>query len=306
MKKPFLAILVLAIVGMSCKNEGRKKEMGTTSEKLEVYVSNYPLFYFAKRIGADKISLHFPASRTGSPSHWKPSSDSIAAMQQADLIFVNGASYEQWLMNVSLPDEKVINTSKKFADRLLKSGESFTHSHGKDGAHEHEGTATTTWLDLSMAVQQAEAIKEALVRKFPEGKATFEGNYEELKNDLLGLHHQFKETITNRATVSIAFSHPVYQYFQEAYGLNGLSFHWEPDVPLTKDQLHELEHLKKEHPVEYIIWEDEPLNENSTLLQKKGVKSKVIYAGSGTPENGDYLGVIEENLKAIREIYDAK
>jgi len=42
------------------------------------------------------------------PAYWKPTPKEVSAMQQADLIILNGASYEQWLKNVSVPPSKLV------------------------------------------------------------------------------------------------------------------------------------------------------------------------------------------------------
>ena len=44
--------------------------------------------------------------------------------------------------------------SAGFADRYIE-GETYTHSHGPGGDHEHGELAFTTWLDPTLAVEQA-------------------------------------------------------------------------------------------------------------------------------------------------------
>ena len=88
-------------------------------------------------------------------------------MQKADLILLNGATYDKWLAGVSLPESKLIDTSSAFADQYIKTVEAGTHSHGKGGDHSHAGTAFTTWIDFDQALQQARAVKDALTEIRP-------------------------------------------------------------------------------------------------------------------------------------------
>jgi zinc transport system substrate-binding protein len=222
-------------------------------------------------------------------------------MQGADLILLNGASYEGWLMNVSLSDSLLVDTSVSFALQLLPSGETFTHSHGEEGEHEHEGTASTTWLDLSLASAQAAVVRDALIRIRPALREQYQANYQELARALDSLDRGFKEAAAAIDGKHMAFSHPVYQYFQEAYGLSGTSLHWEPNTPLDHDMLHEIGHLKKEQNIQFVVWEASPLPESVEQLKERGIESVVIDPMGGMPESGDFLVGMQKNLQALKE-----
>jgi zinc transport system substrate-binding protein len=101
--------------------------------KLLVYVVNYPLQYFAERIGGELVRVEFPAPADEDPAFWAPGLEVIGEYQGADLIFVNGAGYAKWTERVSLPLSKVVNTSEDFADRYIVVDDAVTHSHGPGG-----------------------------------------------------------------------------------------------------------------------------------------------------------------------------
>jgi len=287
----------------ACNTSSEQASSGEEHKKGVVYVSNYPLYYFAQRIGGENIDIHFPTASAGDPAYWKPVADTIAAMQQADLVFLNGATYEQWLMNVSLPNSITVNTSHSFEEHLLESGEVFTHSHGDEGEHEHKGTAFTTWLDLSLAAEQAQAIKGALVKKWPAQESVFEANFQKLLEELMALHEDFQQVSKADPDVHVAFSHPVYQYFQEAYGVKGESLHWEPGQELDHDMLHELEHLAEDHGIKYMVWEGVPLESSVEKLKAMNIGSVIIAPAGNQPETGDFMTVMESNLDALKEVY---
>lgn len=303
--KRSLILVVLFILALSgCKNTKKQETVTDSREeatKPVVYVSNYPLYYFTSRIGGDHLELHFPAAALTDPSGWTPPADTVAAMQRADLILLNGASYEGWLMNVSLPDSLLVDTSSYYSAQLLPSGETFTHSHGEEGEHAHEGTAFTTWLDLTLAGLQAREIKRAFSRIQPERAEEFESNYRVLATELAELDSKFRETVAASPGSHLVFSHPVYQYFQQAYGLEGQSLHWEPDAPLDPNMLHEIGHLKKEHNFHYLIWESEPLPESIEKLAGKGILSAVLHPMGGMPESGNFMDGMRQNLGVLRQ-----
>ena len=299
--KPILFVMWF-LLGAGCCQPTETSQTETAEPK-RVYTTNYPLYYMTERIVPANVSVHFPVSGSQDPAYWQPSADTIASMQQADLIITNGASYEQWMLTVSLPDQKIINTTAALKDQLLESDEVITHSHGDEGEHEHLGTAITTWMDLELALAQAGAIRDALIKLTPEDEAFIEQQYQELAADLTTLDQRLSEAAA-KISQQVAYSHPVFQYFQQAYQLDGASLHWEPNEKLTGEQLHDLEHLMEHQSIVLMIWEAAPLPENIQKLQEIGVKSIVINPMGNVPEQGDWLEGLNQNLAALEGLIE--
>jgi len=108
---------------------------------------------------------HPVSAPAGGPAYWRPTVEQIIAMQEADLIVVNGAGYEGWLKGVSLPASRLVDSTAEARDRLIAIDSTVTHSHGTEGEHEHTGTAFTTWLDPSLLIEQARAAEQAFERE---------------------------------------------------------------------------------------------------------------------------------------------
>ena len=154
---PVLIAMVLVLAGCSDSSNDSETALKAGADRPVVCVTNYPLKYFAERIASPVVTVRFPVSGDGDPAYWKPGPEHVLALQQADLILLNGASYESWLKNVSLPQSKLVDTSAGLRDRLIALEEAATHSHGLEGEHEHSGTAFTTWLDLTLAEAESPA-----------------------------------------------------------------------------------------------------------------------------------------------------
>lgn len=275
-------------------------ELGNERSQV-IYTTNYPLFYITRQLAPASITVRFPASETSDPSHWKPLADTIAAMQQADLIFTNGASFEKWLSMVSLPESKLVNTSAGFEDRLIYMKETTTHSHGAEGSHAHQGTAITCWMDLNLAIEQTKAIEQALVRLLPAEVALVQAQSAELQSVLADLHQQF-DRAAEELSESVVFSHPVYQYFQRAYGITGPSLHLEPDEPISEQQLDELMQLQLQSSFTVCIWEDTPLASSVTALEELGITSVVVNPMGTRPQQGDFLDGLKNNLAQLHTL----
>src|SRR5262245_43086820 len=95
-KLPIVACLVL-LTFSSCKPAKTTSNAAPSSKTRQVYVTNYPLEFFAKRIFGDEAEVHFPAPENEDPSFWNPAPEVIEKYQAADLILINGATYEKWI-----------------------------------------------------------------------------------------------------------------------------------------------------------------------------------------------------------------
>ena len=288
----WIAVIVL---GVACP--------AIADSPLNIYVVNYPLKYFAERIGGPHFTVTLPVPADVDPVYWTPKIADIGAYQQADLILLNGAGYAKWVSTVSLPRSKTVDTSRGFKDRYITVKETMTHSHGAAGEHAHEGLAFTTWLDLSLAARQAEAITHALARRRPQFHDQFKANFQSLEKDLLALDGRIRAIVSANNTVPIIFSHPVYDYFEKAYGLNGRSVHWEPDQKPSSDQIAKLNKLLAEHPAYWMIWEGAPLQSTVDLLKAMGIESAVFNPCGNIPPDGDFITVMRQNVVNLEPVY---
>ncbi|MDF1727819.1 MAG: zinc ABC transporter substrate-binding protein, partial [Sulfitobacter sp.] len=118
-----------------------------------VATDNYPLAYFADRLGGGEVEVLFPVPEGTDPSFWRPGIADITAIQKADLIALNGAGFSTWSTKASLPRSRTLDTSAGFQDRLIRT-DTVTHSHGEGGEHSHTATANYTWLDFTLAMEQ--------------------------------------------------------------------------------------------------------------------------------------------------------
>jgi len=270
---------------------------------LSIYVVNYPLKYFAERIGGEHVNVEFPAPADGDPAYWTPDLSDIAAFQKADLILLNGAGYAKWVAKVSLPRSKIVNTSRQFKDRYITTKEALTHSHGAAGEHAHESLAFTIWLDFELAARQADAIATAMGRKRPELQKTFQNNYKALVADLKRLDQDIQAIVSRNPAKPLIVSHPVYDYFARRYRLNIVSVHWEPDQVPGDSQLTAFKGILKQQPAQWMIWEGEPVQTSVDKLITLGVDSLVFDPCSNSPDQGDFMTVMQRNVEDFRRAF---
>jgi zinc transport system substrate-binding protein len=95
----------------------------------------------------------------------------------------------------------------------------------------------------------------------------------------------------------------VYQYFATRYSLNLQSVLWEPEVMPEDDQWNTLQAVLAKHPAKWMIWEGEPMAASVEKLQTLGVQSLVFDPCGNTPEQGDFLSVMQQNIVNLRQAF---
>jgi len=294
-----------AFSGCSKKESSLASDVPTAATRRPVvYVVNYPLYYFADRIGGSSISVVFPMKEPGDPAFWQPDAATITAYQRADLILLNGAGYSAWTEKAALPLTKTIDTAARFRSDFITSGETIVHSHGPGGEHSHPALAFTTWLDPRLAMLHADAIAEQVTRLLPQEKDAIAQRLAALKTDWNGWKTEFEAIVAPQRAMPVLASHPVYQYLEKAGGLNWRGVHWEPGEQPTAEQWKEFAALHHQHPAQWMVWEDEPAPSVRERLAKEFSVTCVIFNPCGDrPGSGNLLDVMRANLAQLRNVY---
>ncbi len=298
---PSFALALIGVLALGCSGGERADEDSAPTEanRLSVYVVNYPLQYFAERLGGVEVDVSFPVPLNEDPAYWSPSPETISAYQAADLILLNGAGYARWVERVTLPEMKLVDTSVTFRERLIPRSEGPVHSHGPEGDHSHTGYASTSWLDPILATEHARSIRDVLGRSRPDRMGVFQKAFERLETDLRAQGERWASVSATLAGEPLLFSHPVYQYLIRRFELNGESVHWEPGEAPDEAQWQELDELVARHPARWMIWEAEPLPETADRLRAAGIESLVYRPNAVPPEEGDLLAAFDADLEAI-------
>ena len=268
-------------------------------EIVTVCVVNYPLQYFAQRIGGDHVRVVFLAPSDEDPAFWRPDADAITKYQQADLIFLNGASYAKWIKTVTLRESKLVDTSASLVDQYIEVQDAVTHAHGPGAQHAHAGIAFTTWLDPKLAIAQAEAIQKALSKLLPQHENDFQTSFSSLQSDLEALDRKLGAAVerqdrsvnrflSSRLSVFDAAVRPERQVGPLGAGRSAIGKMWD-----------ELASMLRDHPASTMIWEGNPIEENVKRLEDLGLGSTVFDPCGNVPNEGDYLSVMQKNVENL-------
>jgi len=301
--KELLLLVAISILAAACDRDSAPSPSDSTAvdAKPIVVASNYPLYFFAQEISGGSLEVILPDIE-GDPAMWRPGPDDIALLQRADRVLLNGAGYESWLDWVTLPTERLVDTSTSFHEQLIPLEHETVHQHGPAGEHSHTGSAFTVWLDPELAIAQARSVEQALSDLAPGHRDSNRENLAQLQRRLEELDKQQQQTFEALAQQPLLFSHPVYQYLERRYGLDGYSLHWEPDQEPGDKAWIDFANTLRDHPAEIMIWEDAPLPSTRARLEEMGLTVVPYLTAGNRPESGDYFDVMASNLANIASV----
>ncbi|MFT5121477.1 MAG: zinc transport system substrate-binding protein [Verrucomicrobiales bacterium] len=299
---PPCALLAMALLFTGC---GREAEIApappppevSKREKPLIVASFYPLAYIAERMTGELAEVRNPLPADADAATWMPGDEAILAMQQADLILINGAAFESWPAKVNLPASRIVDTTAILRSELIEYEHAVKHSHGPSGDHAHEGLDGHTWLDPVNLKIQARIVQQAILKRLPEHESQINEQFKELIDDLDGLHRSLNAL---SGELPMLAAHPAYNYLAKRYAWNLLNLDLDPAVVPDATALLNVKHLLGNHPASTILWETEPLPEIQALLKQRFGLVSVVFSPCEHAPDSDYLAVMTANIEAIQ------
>lgn len=269
-------------------------------DRPRIVVVNQALHYFAERLLDGAADVVFPVPKGVDPSFWRPSIADISMVQSADLILLNGAGFATWVDRVSLPRSRLVNTSAGYEDQFILT-ESITHSHGEGGEHSHEGIASYTWLDPTLAIAQAEAIATAVIARDLATVDHVNARLVDLSAELADLDATVRDALSGLQGIAMIATHPRYQYFARRYSLSVTSLEWDAGAMPTEDERAELERLATDLNARVLIWEAEPPREAIESAEALGLQSVVFEPWAAQSSSDTFIDAYKSAAFSISE-----
>lgn len=278
-----IILLFLIFFLSACQNT-------SSNNKLDVYVSVYPIYDLTKKIGQDKINLVQVMPNQVDAHHWQPSTQDIINLEKADLFIYHGAGFEHWIDTVldSINNEnlKTIETSKAIT---LLSSDQQVDPH--------------TWLDINKAKKQMAYIKDSLIKADSANKDFYESNYQKYAKEFDALNKEYQNELSKVKNNDIVVNHQAFSYLASAYNLNqhalvGIETESEPSAKKIADMIKFI----KANNISAIFYESEDTKKviNTIALETNTKKLLLTPIESLSKEqidnNDDYLSLMKQNL----------
>ena len=188
-------------------------------EKLKAIASFTILADMVRQVGGDRVEVAALVGPDGDAHAYDPSPADARAVSKADLVFVNGLGFDNWMSKLTRAagyKGPVVVASQGVSTR--KGDE--THGHGHDkNADPH------AWQDLENGQRYVANIAEALAKADPTHAADYKARADAYSQELAALDTEARaalETIP-RDRRKIITSHDAFGYFGQAYGITFLA-----------------------------------------------------------------------------------
>ncbi len=191
--------------------------LGTAfAQQPKVVSTIHPYFDLARQIGGELIEASRLLPIGVSPHNFDPSPRDVMGVADADLIISNGGvGLDDWV-------QKLITASGTSGQQLtIMESVEFTPL-GTGGQADPDGGYVNAhiWLDVTIAMSAAEAIRDALISIDPGNTAEYRKRTDALLEDLDRLDQEIMEMLEPIRGAKFVPYHDAWPYFAERYGLN--------------------------------------------------------------------------------------
>lgn len=282
-----LAVLVTSLTGGLTLV---KRKCTTTP----VLATTYPLYVAAQNIlGSDSdISLsRLDGAASGCLHDYQMSPSDRRAVQEAELIIMNGAGAESFLHGI-VDEDKCVDTS---AGLDLLCGDHH-HDHGEEDHHHEEEYNEHLWLSPVCYSQQVVAVMNALIELNGVNEAIYRSNAEnylrgidEIQTALTALKAELE------GTPCVLF-HDSMAYLADYLGLDvRLTLSVEGESGLSAADLKQVERLATQHPDLLLLYDTQ------YALRYEGVAGTPVTLNTAV-QGDDWLTAMEYNVERLAQV----
>jgi zinc/manganese transport system substrate-binding protein/manganese/iron transport system substrate-binding protein len=219
MKSTFLLVSMTMAISLFLSACGSSV---TNPEGVKVVASTTLIADLVKQIGGDRVAVTALLPVGADPHTFEPRPGDIAALSDADVVFINGLHLEEAL-------EPVLETNVKGALVEVSEGieplpfvdehEGEEQAH-EDGEHSHSAGDPHTWTDPNNVIVWAQNIAAALSKADPANAETYQSNAEAYIAELQALDEWIRQQV-ERVPVGqrkLVTDHSDFGYFADEYG----------------------------------------------------------------------------------------
>ncbi len=298
--------VITAIVVLSNPNiSPQVNPQSSTTPKLKVAASFFPLYEFARNVGGDKPKFNSFLPIGEEPHEWEPSIQQIEELKGTKLFIYNGTGMESYISKFMESGEFTNMTFAKASDgiTLLKvdSAEDDKEILAQGGMDPH------VWNDPVYAEQEVTNIKNAMQKVDPANAPYYEDNANAYIAKLSALDNSIKTGLTNCKKDTFVSFHNAFNYFSNRYGIHDV---WisgmAPEADVPPQDIQRVIQIAKDKDVKVIFSEDlvDPRLAN-TLADEVGAQVLVLSPLEGInqteqQEGKTYLDKWYQNLHNLR------
>lgn len=302
--KKITLLIIAAILIFSFSFFAKRVIPQNDPNKIKITTSFYPYYFFASRIGGDKVNVINITPPGAEPHDYDLTSGDIVNIQTSKALIING-QVEPWKKKITKDlsdnDVKLVETS----DNL------FTLE-----TIDETGTLTKdphVWLNPKNAKEQVLKIADTLVAVDTKNEEYYRSNANKLNIELDKLYIDYSNGLATCTTRDIITTHAAFAYLAAEFRLKQVSITGlSPEEEPSLKKLSEISDFAKKNNVKYIFFESlvSPKLAN-TIASEIGAQTLVLNPIEGlTPEElsqgQNYFTVMNDNLKNLKIALNCK
>ena len=276
-------------------------------EKITVVASFYPLYEFASRVVGDRAEVSSLVPAGVEPHDWEPTAEDVSRGRAADVMVINGASFERWVDEMEA--KVVANTSE---------GIEFNYKEGKEVGDDEHGHGDATgggavnphiWLDPILAKHQIDKIRDVMVSSATANADYYNQNADRFTAELDSLDAFIRSELADCDKSDFIAFHDAFTHFSERYGLRQHSIHGvSPEGEILPQTMQQIIELANEFDINVIYSEDLIDSRLADTIANEIPDGKVLVLspieGIGNEEQAAGIGYIDkmkQNIANLKE-----
>ena len=282
--------------------------------ELEVVVTVYPLYAFARQVGGDNVSVSMLLPPGVEAHAFEPRPKDIVRINDADVFIYTGKSMEPWagelLTGIANSNLLVVDVSKELdleeaADAGMHKGHTkkhHDHAHGLD--HDPH-----IWLDFGVAKEMVMVIAEAFCEKDPQNKVAYKERAIAFNNELQELDDDYYEALKRcQQRIIVYGGHFAFGRLAERYELEYRSPYtgFAPDTEPSLREITEIIKMMQKTRIKYIYYEEliEP-RVAQTIAEETGAQMLLLHGAHNVSKKEmqdevSFIKIMQDNLEQLK------
>lgn len=299
MTRFYLPLLLLIWVCTCVRAQKMESGTGGNDEDLPLVVASASIFAdMAEHVAGGEVRVRSIVPIGGDPHVYEPTPDDVRLVAAADLVLINGLTFEGWM------NELIANSGTRAETVTI------TEGIGTIDSEEYANSADPhAWMNARNGVRYVENIRDALIELDPFNRRVYEANAGVYADRLRELDAWIFENIArvpDEKRVLIT-SHDAFRYYGRHYGLEvEAALGTSTDAEVRTEDVSRLTNIIRHTGVPAIFVES---TINPKLIRQIATDNGVIVGGSlyadslAEPDHpaGTYVGMLRYNTETIVE-----
>lgn len=273
----------------------------SSEQPISVFVSIEPQVDFVRRVSGDRVTVEALVLPGESPATYSPKPAQIEKLAKSKLFFRIGVPFEESLIQRIKHVAKQVRMVDTRAGIVLRRMNDSQDTHpiknrsAVSDDHMGEGYDPHIWLSPVLVQKQAKTICDALIAVDPQGRQTYEKNYQAFIADLKALDKRIKHALAPVKGGTIFVFHPSFGYFTDEYGLKQIAVEIQGKRPKAKDISRFIKLAKKEEV--RIVFVQPQFDQSAAQKIARAIDGVVVPLD---PLSGDYfknMGAMADTIR---------